>query len=305
LLIFLFICVFLLSSCGGDSQGVNQNIINTSTPTAQNYTCGVLTVNEICISLDMPDNYSAQRHFIVNVPENIENKAPIFFVLHGSGGRADKTVERFLFRDFIKKNKFIGVFPNAIVRDDGVSTWNAHDETYEIPFIDDVSFFKEIIVKVSAEYNADPENVYIFGWSNGGFMANRLACEIPESITGIFTLAGNLRTELNSCSLASNVAIHHLHATGDITVPFDGDESRGYISAQEAIQRWVEFNYCSLTPVITTAFDLTNDEVGDESFTTIYQECVASVAFTVINGSDHGPEFHNARLHQLMMEFFK
>jgi polyhydroxybutyrate depolymerase len=253
----------------------------------------------------MVDNHSNERHFILNIPETISDSPPLFIVLHGSDWRADKTVDRFLFRDFIQKNNFIGVFPNSIIRDDGISTWNAHNETYKISHIDDVNFIKEIITKVVTEYNADAKKVYLFGWSNGGFMSNRLACEIPDKITAIYTLAGNLREELNSCSLAGNVAIHHIHATGDTTVPYEGDESHGYISAEAAIKRWVEFNRCDLTPFTTHNFDLTNDEVGKESRSYLYQNCDAPTDFTVITGSDHGPEFHNDILHQQMLSFYQ
>jgi polyhydroxybutyrate depolymerase len=295
----------LISACGGSDSKVLQSSPEQNPIPPLTYTCGTLSVNETCVALNMPDNYSNERHFILNMPETLGKNAPLFIVLHGSGGRADKTVDRFLFRDFVKQNNFIGVFPNSIIREDGVSTWNAHNETYGISHIDDVSFIKEVITKVVKEYKADAKKVYLFGWSNGGFMSNRLACDIPDSISAIFTLAGNLREELNSCSLSGSVAIHHLHATGDSTVPFEGDESRGYISAEEAIQRWVEFHRCDLIPLMTTPFDLTSDEVGKESISYLYQNCDVPIDFTVITGSDHGPDFHNDSLHQKMLEFYQ
>ena len=299
--LIIFIIISFISACGGSDSPTTES--NLPPPIA--YTCGLLAVNETCIALDMPDNFSNERHFILNSPALIAENSPLFIVLHGSGRRADETVDRFNFRDFIKQHGFIGAFPNAIIRDDGVSTWNAHDETYAIPHIDDVSFISALIAKVVSDYKVDANNVFIFGWSNGGFMANRLACEIPEHVTAIYTLAGNLRSELNSCSLAGNVAIHHLHATGDTTVPFEGDESHGYISADEAIARWVAFNRCELTPFITLPFDLTSDEVGDESISYFYQNCDAPTDFTVIAGSDHGPDFHNDILHQQLLGFYQ
>jgi polyhydroxybutyrate depolymerase len=305
--LLLFAVLNFISACGGSgseskpSQPTTQ--LNSTVTTT--YTCGNLLANETCISLVMPDHYSQERHFILNKPDTIEEGAPLFIVLHGSGRRADETVSRFAFREFLQRNNFIGAFPNSIVRDDNISTWNAHNNTYGIPHIDDVNFIKEMIIKVVSEDKANAQKVYLFGWSNGGFMANRLACEIPEYISAIFTLAGNLREELNSCSLAGNVAIHHLHATGDETVPYEGDESRGYISAEQAIFRWVEFNRCDLTPFISNPFDLTMDETGQESTSYMYQNCDVPTDFTVITGSDHGPSFHNDVLHQQMFNFYQ
>jgi len=295
---------FLLG-CGGSSPSKSTKTTEVNTSTVSDYTCGSLTENEQCITLSIPDNYSNERHFILSKPEAIEEERPIFIVLHGSGWRADKTLERFSLREFVKENNFIGAYPNSIVREDGVATWNAHNDTYLIPFVDDVNFIEEMIKTVVDEHNGDAKRVYLFGWSNGGFMSNRLACEIPDFISAIYTLAGNLRMELNSCSLAGNVAIHHLHPTGDPTVSFYGDDTKGYISAEAAINRWVEFNQCDLTPIISEPFDLTADEVGDESITYFYQNCNAETNFTVINGSDHGPDFHNEVLHQQLKEFFQ
>jgi polyhydroxybutyrate depolymerase len=301
----VFFTFAVVSSCGGnDTQ--TQKISTEPDPTSPvNYTCGTLADNETCIKLNMPDNYSNERHFILNTPEVISDNAPLFIVLHGSGWRADKTVDRFLFRDFIKENNFIGIFPNSIIREDGISTWNAHNDTYGISHIDDINFIKKIITKAVTEYKADAKKVYLFGWSNGGFMSNRLACEIPEYLTAIFTLAGHVREELNSCSLAGNVAVQHLHATGDKTVPYEGEESLGYISAEEAIKRWVVFNRCDLDPLRTNQFDLTSDEVGDESVSYLYQNCDAPTDFTVITGSDHGPDFHIKTLHKQMLNFYQ
>jgi len=294
----LIILSLAISACGGGSKDPTPN-----EPTIA-YTCGEMVANESCITLVSPDDFSSERHFILNIPDSVSNNAPLFVLLHGGGGSANRVADRFSFREFIQQNGYIGIFLNSIVRDDGVSTWNAHNATYGISHINDVKFIGLAIDKVVNENSVDGNRVYVFGWSNGGFMANRLACESPQSITAIFTLAGNLRDSLKGCNNSDSVSIHHLHPTGDNTVPFAGDDTRGYISAEEAIGRWVEFNNCESDPVSIGPFDLTFDEDGEETNTFIYQGCDAAVDFTVIDGSDHGPDFKTEEFHQYLADYF-
>jgi len=51
-------------------------------------------------------------------------------------------------------------------------------------------------------------------------------------------------------------------------------------------------------------FDLTNDEVGEETNTFVYQGCDAAVDFTVVDGSDHGPDFNTETFHQYLNDFY-
>ena len=41
---------------------------------------------------------------------------------------------------------------------------------------DDVDYFSRVVDHLVANANADPQSVFASGMSNGGFMANRLAC---------------------------------------------------------------------------------------------------------------------------------
>jgi polyhydroxybutyrate depolymerase len=276
----------------------------SSSPPEEEAKCGTLMTNQSCESMDKPDGFSDERHFILQVPETISNNPPLFISLHGSGGRADRVSLLYQFQTMVNDAGYIGAFPDAIIREDDVSTWNAHDSTYGIPFVDDVSYISNIIDTLRSSHNFDPARVLVLGWSNGGFMANLLACEIPDKISAIYTLAGNLRAELTDCSSNGNVAIQHLHPTGDQTVPFAGDSNRGYISAEEANGRWVTFNQCDNSTDTIGPFDLTRDVPSDDSNSYRYQNCQANVEFTIIDGSDHGPDFQIEKFHQELFEFF-
>jgi polyhydroxybutyrate depolymerase len=40
------------------------------------------------------------------------------------------------------------------------------------------------------KYKVDDSQIFIVGWSNGGHMAYRLACEMSDRIAGIASFAG-------------------------------------------------------------------------------------------------------------------
>ena len=292
--------VVLLSfnlACGTDSN-------KPKPPPPPAVKCGTLKANETCETLIRPDSFSAERYFILNVPDNIPSNPALFISLHGSGGRADRVADLYQFQNLVSDAGYIGAFANSIIRSDGISTWNAHDNSYAIPQIDDVQFISRLIDELVTSHNIDPDKVFVFGWSNGGFMANRLACEIPDKIAGIYTLAGHLRVPLNNCSTDGATAVSHLHPTGDPTVPFAGDAAKGYMSAGDAIGEWVNFHECDTNPETFGPFDLTSDEPAEESNSYRYSNCRANVEFTVIDGSDHGPEFQIDVFHNELISFF-
>ena len=51
--------------------------------------------------------------------------------------------------------------------------------------VDDVQFAREAVKMVQAAVNVDPTRIYSTGWSNGGYMSERLACEAGELFAGI------------------------------------------------------------------------------------------------------------------------
>ncbi len=56
--------------------------------------------------------------------------------------------------------------------------------------INDINYFHEIIDVLVKKYNVDEEHVFVVGWSNGGHMAYRLACEMSGRIAGMTSFAG-------------------------------------------------------------------------------------------------------------------
>jgi len=285
-----FLILFLLTACLGD---VDKKIVRLDyTPT-----CDQFASNEFCKVFYFPDENGDKREYILHVPEgDIEESPPLLIFLHGGGGDARNSPIFFGIRTFLDDKKYIGVMPNGRINDLGFRAWD----------FDDVEFIDEIIRQQVRESNIDLNRVFVFGFSNGGLLANYLACKIPNRITAIISHAGNLLAPLddpiNDCATNGDVAIHHIHAIGDDVIPYNGTE--GLLSADAAVNEWSIFNQCDASATESDAFDLTFDVEGNDASTLTYQNCIKPVQLTTIDESSHLPDFIFEQLSSLMEDFY-
>ncbi|HFB67127.1 MAG TPA: alpha/beta fold hydrolase [Aeromonadales bacterium] len=293
---YLFLFLFGLISCGGGGTGPvfkDEGVGNTDR-TGLEPTCGILQPEEVCLTFFFPTGTAEKREYTLNIPSSItEANPPLFILLHGGGGDAGSASIPFGIRKFIDDNKFIGVFPNARINSRGFRSWD----------FDDVQFIEEVIRQLRLNQKINPEKVYVFGYSNGSFLANLLACKIPDKITAMFGFAGTLLEPLTDCANTGSVAIHNMHAKGDDTIPYAGSPGN-FLGALETIEEWRIFNQCDATFTTSTLFDLTKDIIGDDAETRTYENCLRTVALTSIEDSGHLPQFNLEELHRIMLNFY-
>ena len=94
--------------------------------------------------------------------------------------------------------------------------------------VDDVAYLGGLIDRVSAAYHIDSSLVVVVGASNGGFMAERLACDRSDVVTEIIDLAGAVRDSRDPiCSPSHQVAALVDHSEGDQAVRWNGGPLHG------------------------------------------------------------------------------
>ncbi len=108
--------------------------------------------------------------------------------------------------------------------------------------VDDVGFVRALVSRLVDHACVDPRRVYATGFSNGGFLAHRLACEAPEIVAAIAPVAGTLGVE--RCAPSRPVPVLQIHGRRDGIVPFAGDASKGYRSVADTVRSWVELDGC-------------------------------------------------------------
>jgi len=242
---------------------------------------------------------SLQRWYKVIVPPgyNPESPAPIVFNLHGLGSNIE---QQEYFSDMsIKANEavFIVVYPLA-----GAGIWNI--EAGDIGAID-VNFIRRIITDISSELNIDPARIYATGFSNGGGMAHRLACDLSDRIAAIAPVAGAYN-HLEACDPVRPVPIIAFHGTADRVVPI---QERVHDIPQWSMD-WAHRNGCDLTPIQA------HPENGVEIHTYINCDGNSTVQVYYLDGVGHtwpgaamgdliGPNSQTTIATDLIWDFFR
>lgn len=203
------------------------------------------------------------RHYMVHVPASYDPSipAPLLFIMHGGGGHMKLQATESYYHQISKSESvgFIAVFPNGYspIPSGKLATWNAgrccagaRDKN-----VDDVGFIRELLQKLKRQLNIDKSRIFATGMSNGGMMAFRLACEMPETFRAIAAVAGTDNT--TECNPKGPVSVLLIHARDDDHVLFHGgagntfrDKSTvtEFTSVPDTIAKWVKINACHPTP---------------------------------------------------------
>jgi polyhydroxybutyrate depolymerase len=106
-----------------------------------------------------------------------------------------------------------------------IGGFNAGDccgSTSIIGTVNDVGVAKSVVTAISADYCVDPKHVYAAGFSNGGFLSYRIACEAADTFAAVASVAGVLGIAPEKCKPSRPVPILHVHGTADLVVSFKG-----------------------------------------------------------------------------------
>jgi polyhydroxybutyrate depolymerase len=112
---------------------------------------------------------------------------------------------------------------------------------------EDAAFIEALVRDVSSRFPVDARRVYLIGFSNGGFMAQMVACTGRLGIAGIAVVASNLsEAAAATCKAPAGVAFLLIHGTDDPVVPYGGGPSfRGMmLSVPATVAFWASANRC-------------------------------------------------------------
>jgi polyhydroxybutyrate depolymerase len=111
----------------------------------------------------------------------------------------------------------------------------------------DSSFLQAVVRDASARLQIDPARVYAVGFSNGGFMAQALACLGELKLAGVAVVSSNLfETAASACHQPAAVPYLLIHGTSDPVVPFGGGSTwKGeMLSIPDTMRFWATANGC-------------------------------------------------------------
>ena len=256
--------------------------------------CGLFWLTASAVTLAAPVSETLKsggdiRNYWLVRPEGLEKTkpAPLLMVLHGSAGSGEDmmTVTQRGFERLADKEKFVVVYPDALER-----RWNDQGGT-----VDDVGFLLAIVDKLVADGLVDKNRIYVAGISNGGMMAQRLACEQADRIAGIATVAGGLPEPLQAtCKPARALPVLVIHGTEDPIVPWSGGAVAGFedfgkvLSARETAKFWAANNRCGDGGVIAAEPDR-DPKDGTRVKMEVFASCPAGAAvkLAAVEGGGH------------------
>ncbi|MEQ1788780.1 MAG: alpha/beta fold hydrolase, partial [Acidimicrobiales bacterium] len=243
----------------------------------------------------------ADRPAQLVAPADVSAPAPLLVLLHGYGGTAVEHDAYLGVTELAASRGLYVLLPDGTRGSDGLTFWDASPAccNFAGPPVDDSGYLSALIDEAVAERPIDPDRVYLFGHSNGGFMAYRLACEHAEQIAALASLAGADQAEAADCTPSAPVSVLQLHGTEDVAILYGGgDVPAPYPGAVETVTRWAERNQCDPEPVEGPRLDLIPGLEGDETAVQVFEGCAAGsvVQLDTLEGEGHRPDFDRARV---------
>jgi polyhydroxybutyrate depolymerase len=180
---------------------------------------------------------TGSRTVRVHVPASYDptKRTPVVINMHGrTGDGLQQAAQSYM---FAKSNLegFIAVHPESIT---SPTSWNAGwgcCNPANMIGVDDVGFIRALISELEAKLCVDPDRVFATGFSNGGYLAHRVACELSDRIAAIGSVAGLL--QVYSCPVTRPMPVFDVHGTADPLV--------SYSWVDPTIQYWVKNNACT------------------------------------------------------------
>jgi polyhydroxybutyrate depolymerase len=169
---------------------------------------------------------------------------PLVFSFHGSGGVPQSQVDTSGFHELADRYGFAVVFPaGAFTNSITARSWNANVEAG----VDDVQFVRDMIEDIAGRVNIDRSRIYTSGFSGGGRISSRLACELSDVLAAAAPVAGLQYPD--DCTPARPIPIITFHAVDDpVNTYAVSADSRPYwrMGVETALDKWRQANGCSL-----------------------------------------------------------
>jgi polyhydroxybutyrate depolymerase len=166
-----------------------------------------------------------QRSYVSYVPKQVKKNPELIVALHGTGMNATKMRQwtGYNLETMADQYGFIVIYPDGYK-----GNWNDCRKNSLYPaskaHIDDVGFIETMVSSAASTYAIDTKKVFVFGFSNGGNMAFRLAIEKPQLIAAVCAIGSNLPTveTLNCKSEGTTSRVMLVSGTGDPINPYSG-----------------------------------------------------------------------------------
>lgn len=184
----------------------------------------------------------SERKVRVHVPASYDasKSVPLVMMFHGYTETAEQFETISQMTPVSDAQGFIVAYGQGIQ-----NSWNAGKccGTASAQKVLDVQFASDIIDTLAGVLCIDQKRVYAAGFSNGGMLSNRLACDLSNRIAAFAPVAGPLA--MDGCNPTRFMPMIEFHGTGDFVVPYNGGGLGGAVSVPENFAFWSKNAACT------------------------------------------------------------
>lgn len=197
-----------------------------------------------------------KRYFKIHLPQNYDKSRqwPVVLVFHGGGGNADAAARMTQMNKKADEEGFIAVYPEGTGpykhRLLTWNTWNCCGQAQKRN-VDDMGFIRELLFTLDRKYSINHRRIYVTGFSNGGMLAYRAACELSDIVAAFAPVAGAMNGD---CFPQRAIPMVVIHGMEDQHVPYRGGSGekslrkRTDTSVSDSVGFFTYHNNCLSTP---------------------------------------------------------
>jgi polyhydroxybutyrate depolymerase len=187
-----------------------------------------------------------RRSFVIYVPTGYKQSLPLVLNYHGYDNTATNMAAYTDMGVEADKENFLIVFPQG--DPDNASppkpSWNAGiGDAGPTGTADDVQFTRDIISYVETHYCIDAHRIYATGYSIGGSMAYRVACDLSNQIAAFSSVEGAFYHIPGGCQASRPIPFLEIHSLVDPLAPYDGEGAK--LPVQTILNLWFSIDQCN------------------------------------------------------------
>ena len=192
-----------------------------------------------------------ERDYILYLPNNLPDDAPLVFMLHGYSGSAYSMMNYCGMNEVADINKFAVCYPRGTKDESGNNFWQVGYEFHQDEEVDDLGFITSLADYLQKNYHLSSQFTYCSGMSNGGDMSYMLACQASETFSASAPVAGCMMKWIyDSCEPEIRRPIFAINGTDDNITWWDGDIDNtdgwgAYMGVLDAIEFWSDLHNTS------------------------------------------------------------
>lgn len=169
-----------------------------------------------------------ERYYLLYKPASVATSkaAPVVMAFHGGGGVPENMMEMTGFNILAEHHGFIAVYPSGSGSTPRRLFWNILlSETYATENgVDDLGFITRVLHDVTSTSVVDTNRIFAAGFSQGGMLCYRLACdaELSGRFAAIAVVSGTMTVSPASCHAQRPVPVISFHGKQDMFSNFAG-----------------------------------------------------------------------------------